>query len=96
LKFEWDPKKSKLIKEERGISFEEIAKLITSKNPLAVINHPNPEKYPGQKIFIVNIEGYAWGVPFERRGDKLRLITAYPSRKLTKIYLRGNDDSKKG
>ncbi len=96
MKFEWDPKKSRYLKEERGISFEEIVELITSKSLLTVRNHPNPEKYPGQKVFIVNIDGYAWAVPFERRGDKLRLITAYPSRKLTKIYLRGEDGHKEG
>lgn len=95
MRFEWDPKKSKLIKEKRGVSFEEIVKLITAENLLAVIDHPNQEKYPEQKIFVINIGGYAWAVPFEKGGDKLRLITAYPSRKLTKIYLRGDDVNKK-
>ena len=94
MKFEWDSKKSNYLKEKRGISFEEIIELINSKNLLTVRNHPNPEKYPGQKIFIINIEGYVWVVPFERRGDKLRLVTAYPSRKLSKIYLRGKDEHK--
>lgn len=96
MKFEWDPKKNGRLKEKRGISFEEIVELITLKSLLAVINHPNSEKYPGQRIFIVNIDGYAWAVPFEMRGDRVRLITAYPSRKLTKIYLRGEDGHKEG
>ncbi len=78
------------------MSFEEIVELITSKSLLAVVNHPNSEKYPGQRIFVVNIDGYVWAVPFERRGDKLRLITAYPSRKLTKIYLKGRDTHEEG
>ena len=57
MKFEWDLKKSIFIKEKRGVSFEEIVKLITSESLLTVRNHPNPKKYPGQKVFIINIEG---------------------------------------
>ena len=90
LEFEWDPKKNEFLKKERGISFEEIAKLVTSESLLAVREHPNPQRYSGQKIFIINIDGYAWIVPFEKRGNKLRLITAYPSRKWTRAYLRRN------
>jgi len=94
IEFEWNPKKDEFLKKKRGISFKEISKLITSENLIAVRKHPNPQKYPNQKIFIVNISGYAWVIPFERRGNKLRLITAYPSRKLTKIYLRRNNGAK--
>ena len=28
------------------------------------IEHPNPRRHPGQRIFIVNVEGYAGLVPF--------------------------------
>lgn len=88
MKFEWDERKNAFLKKERGISFEEIVNLIAQGELIAVRNHPNPEKYPDQKIFILDVDGYAWVVPFEKRGDRLRLITAYPSRKWTKLYLR--------
>jgi len=39
------------------------------------------DKYPEQYLLIVEINGYPWVVPCEFRGNKLRLITAYPSRK---------------
>jgi uncharacterized DUF497 family protein len=96
VEFEWDPKKSELLKRKRGISFDELAELITSESLLAVREHPNPRRYPEQKIFIVDVGGYAWVVPFEKRGNKLRLITAYPSRKWTKVYLRGKGGEEKG
>ncbi|TCK04603.1 hypothetical protein CLV27_1036 [Phorcysia thermohydrogeniphila] len=75
IEFEWDSKKDEFLRKERGISFEEIIELITPENLLAVREHPNPLKYPNQKIFIININGYAW-------------VATYPSRKWTKVYLR--------
>jgi len=88
--FEWDKKKNKILKATRKISFEEILDFLENKeNILAVFKHPNKNKYPNQKVFILNINGYAWVVPFEERGDKIRLITAFPSRKWTKMFLRG-------
>ncbi len=90
--FEWDDKKNEKLKKERNISFEEIVKAVASGGLVDVLYHPNRKKYPGQKLLIVNLKGYAWVVPFEERGDKLRLITAYPSRKFTKRYLRGKDE----
>ncbi|WP_456341468.1 hypothetical protein [Thermovibrio sp.] len=61
IEFEWDPRKSELLKRRRGISFEELAELITSESLLAIREHPNPQKYPGQKIIIVNIDGVCMG-----------------------------------
>ncbi len=90
--FEWDDKKNKKLKKERNISFEEIIKAVASGGLIDVLYHPNREKYPNQKLLIVNLKGYAWVVPFEELGDKLRLITAYLSRKFTKRYLMRKDE----
>ncbi|WP_163329441.1 hypothetical protein GFV12_08500 (plasmid) [Desulfurobacterium thermolithotrophum] len=86
--FEWDEKKNAEIWEEREITFEQIVFAIRSGGLLDILDHPNQEKYPGQKLLIVKINDYIWVVPAERRGNRLRLITAYPSRKYTKRYLR--------
>jgi len=91
--FEWDEGKNSRLKRERGISFEQIAYIINSGGLIDIVNHPNQRKYPGQKLLIVNVNGYAWVVPAEKRGNKLRLITAYPSRKYTKRYLGERDES---
>ena len=44
----WSPDKNKLLQQERGISFEEIALLIEAGEILGI--EANPE-YPHQKIF---------------------------------------------
>ena len=85
--FEWDEKKNVELLEKRGITFEKVARAINSGNLLDILNHPNQKKYPGQKLLIVKIDEYVWVVPTEKRSNKLRLITAYPSRKYTKRYL---------
>jgi len=89
--FEWDEKKNLKLKRKRNISFERVVYEIRLGKLLDIINHPNREKYPNQKLLIINIDGYAWVVPFEKRGNKLRLITAFPSRKYTKRYLRNKN-----
>ena len=55
---------------------------------LDILEHPNKEKYPEQRLLIVNIDDYAYVVPFEEREGVIRLITIFPSRKMTKKYFR--------
>jgi len=57
---------------------------------LDTLEHPNSERYPGQRIFIVNVEGYVCVVPFVENGDVIFLKTIIPSRKMTKRYLGGD------
>jgi hypothetical protein len=52
--------------------------------------HSNQQRYPGQKVSVVLIEGYAYLVPFIETPDELFLKTIIPSRKATKTYLQGN------
>lgn len=56
------------------------------------MEHPNQEKYKGQKIFIINIDQYAYLVPFVENEQEIFLKTIIPSRKATKKYLRGQDE----
>jgi hypothetical protein len=55
---------------------------------LAGFDHPNQEKYPGQKMIVVNIEGYIYLVPRVASQDGVFLKTIIPSRKMTAKYLR--------
>ena len=88
MQFDWDPKKNEQIKKERGISFEEISLLLASGQVWAVAKHWNEERYPGQRIFLVTIDGYIYAIPYVKDGDLYFLKTAFPSRKLTKHYKR--------
>ena len=87
--FSWDNEKNQLLKKERNISFEEVVFHIEKKRVLDIVEHPNQEKYKGQKIFIINIHNYAYLVPFVESEQRIFLKTIIPSRKATKKYLGG-------
>jgi uncharacterized DUF497 family protein len=89
--FSWDNDKNQLLKTERGISFEEVVFHLEKKHVLDIVQHPNQEKYKGQKIFIINIDNYAYLVPFVESEQEIFLKTIIPSRKATKKYLSGQD-----
>jgi hypothetical protein len=87
---DWNEDKNALLKDERGVSFEEIVYHINHGGLLDTIEHPNSQAYPGQRIFIVNVEGYACLVPFVEDDETLFLKTIIPSRKMTRHYLGGD------
>jgi len=58
------------------------------------LEHPNQERYGGQRIFVMNVDGYAYLVPFLETEEEVALKTIIPSRKATSRYLgeeKGND-----
>jgi len=85
--FDWDNKKNEKLKIEREISFEDILIAIEEGEILDIIKHRNQKKYPNQKIFIININNYAYLVPFVEDKCKIFLKTIIPSRKATKKYI---------
>ena len=60
---------------------------IENGNVLDVIRHPNRERYPGQNIIVLNVDGYVWLVPYVKRKGVRFLKTIIPSRKATREYL---------
>ncbi|MBC8374429.1 MAG: BrnT family toxin [FCB group bacterium] len=84
----WNAEKNELLKKERGISFEIMAFQIENENILDVIEHPNQDKYPEQRIFVIEFEEYAYFVPFVENDDEIFLKTIIPSRKATKDYIK--------
>ena len=74
---------------ERGISFDEVVERIESGVRVIETEHPNPGKYPGHRILIVEINCYAYMIPFVRNGEEYFLKTIIPSRKATKKYFGG-------
>lgn len=91
---EWDKEKNKRIKTERGISFEEVVRIIQKDEVLVTSSHPNKKRYPNQKVFIVNIKEYAYVVPYVEDEKKYFLKTVFPSRKMTKKYITKGKDEK--
>ena len=88
--FDWNDEKNEQLKNDRGVSFEEIVFHISQGGLLDIIQHPNQKKYPGQRILIVNVENYACLVPFAEDKKSIFLKTIIPSRKMTRIYLGGS------
>lgn len=88
--FDWNEEKNRKLLKDRGVTFEEIVFHIIHDGLLDTIIHPNQKVYPGQRIFIVNVDGYACLVPFIENDEFYFLKTIIPSRKMTKKYLGGN------
>ena len=84
--FNWNSDKNQLLVQERGISFERIVFGISSGNELAVLEHPNQERYQGQKILMVQVDDYVYAVPFVESETEFFLKTIIPSRKATRQY----------
>lgn len=80
--------KDKQLKISRKIGFSEIIKAITKREVIATIDNPNKEKYPTQKIYLVQIRNYIYLVPFFEENEYFFLKTIIPSRKQTRKYLK--------
>jgi hypothetical protein len=85
----WSHEKNERLKIERGVSFEKVVLQIAKGEILDILENPNRERYPNQRIFIVKLGDYAYLVPFVESEDLIFLKTIIPSRKATKDYLKG-------
>lgn len=72
---------------ERGISFEDVAFHLLRGDILDDVEHPNADKYPGQRLFVLNIDNYVYLVPYVESANDIFLKTVIPSRKATKVYI---------
>lgn len=77
---------------DRHISFEEVLFHVGRGDLLDVLEHPSPDRYAGQRLMVVEVDGYVYLVPFVQRSGRLFLKTIIPSRKATRQYL-GRDAS---
>ena len=91
--FRWSPDKNDTIKGERGVSFEAIVVAIESGDLLDILAHPNPDKYPRQRVLVVVHDSYAYLVPYVEEDDYYFLKTVIPSRKATRDYLNQGEEN---
>jgi uncharacterized DUF497 family protein len=87
--YDWNDEKNELHKKLRGVSFEQVVLSIVSGDLIDRVKHPNPEKYPNQRVFLVKIEDYIYSVPYVEDDEKMFLKTIIPNSKATKKYLGG-------
>jgi uncharacterized DUF497 family protein len=85
---EWDEDKNALLKERRGVSFEDIVRAIEETGPLWLRDHPRPDKYPDQRLLGILIGGYVFIVPYEEIDEKITFKTIYPSRRAKRAHRR--------
>ncbi len=90
LSFVWSGEKNQLLIERRGISFESVVGAIEQGGLVDVLEHKNQDRYPGQRIYAVEILGYIYLVPYVMQDDGTHFLkTIIPSRKATRDYRRG-------
>jgi uncharacterized DUF497 family protein len=90
--FRWSAEKNELLRLERGVSFEEITVAVETGGLVEVLSHPNPQRYPTQKMMVVQLAGYAYLVPFVEADDHVFLKTIIPSRKATRDFIQREPD----
>jgi len=89
----WPPDKNDLLKAERGISFEDVTVALAAGALLQIVEHPNQQRYPRQRVMVVAVRGYAYLVPFIEESDHYFLKTIIPSRKATReLLMKESDD----
>lgn len=73
---------------DRGnIGFQEC--VLALENGKMIADLPNPSsRYPHQRMFVLDINNYAFVVPYLLGEDEVFLKTVFPSRKYTAIYLK--------
>ncbi len=77
--YQWSEDKNIHLQKTRGISFEEIVAALDEGRLLGHIDHPTKLH---QKIFIIEIKGYPWDIPYVRQPDGSKFLkTAFPNRK---------------
>lgn len=91
FKIEFSEEKNLILKETREVSFDDVLDAIGKGEILDDIQHPNKKKYPKQKILVIKINNYIYAIPYiiNKATKTIFLKTVYPSRILTKKYLKG-------
>lgn len=84
--YRWNEEENEQLKQLRGVSFEDVVLAIESGGLLDVLVHPNPRRYPNQKVLVVAVMEYVYLVPHVEESDHIFLKTVIPSRKATRDY----------
>ena len=85
--YAWNQNKNIELIKIRQISFEQVLLCLEEGRVLDILEHPNKKQYPNQQYYIININDYAYVVPFVEDEEKIFLKTIIPSRKYTRKYL---------
>lgn len=87
LAIEWSAAKNDELRLRYGFGFERVLVALSEGALLDEREHPNEAKYAHQRQMVVEMEAYAWVVPFVFDGNRIFFKTMFPSRKATRDYL---------
>ena len=65
---------------ERQLCFESVVVAIEAGELLDVFEHRNQQRYPGQRVLVVQLEGYVHLVPYVETAEHFFLKTIIPNR----------------
>ncbi len=82
--FAWNAEKNAILRETRGVGFEDVVAAIADDRVLA--DYPNAN-YPGQNRLVVEIDGYAVIVSYVSDGEVIFFKTLFPDRKARRKLL---------
>lgn len=88
--FDWNDSKNDKLRDEREVCFEDVIVAISEGKLHDILEHSNTPRYPNQQFYVIEINAYIYVVPFVEDNIKIFLKTIYPSRKLTRKYLKGD------
>lgn len=88
--YSFSAEKNAMLKQERGVNFDDAIYCIENGYVLDVIRNKT-SRYAHQEVYIIELNGYAYVVPFVRDGDGVFLKTMHASREMTRRYL-GKDE----
>jgi hypothetical protein len=71
----WNLGKNLKLKLERGVGFEMVVAEVTRR--AFRIGEVKSKNHPGQKCFIVKLNGSMWVVPFKENKNSIYLYTIY-------------------
>ena len=92
--FAWSPEKNAQLITDRELCFEAVVVAIEAGELLDVLEHPNQDRYPGQRILVVRIDGSVHLIPYVEADDRLFLKTIIPSRKAQRDYETNTDTNR--
>jgi len=84
----WSSEKAETLRSDETrnhIGFERCLVAIENGDILAVLDNP---AHRNQRMFILELDGYAYVVPFVETDKERFLKTVFPSRKFTASYLK--------
>ena len=90
----WSTDKNERLRRERHIGFEDVQAAVKKGKLLADLPHPNPARFPAQRVLIVEVHDEPYVVPYVEDEHAMFLKTIYPSRKARRIYGRRKTPSR--